>query len=390
MADERDRWLDKAAADRLLRGEPAVPGAEHHARARAERLRAALDALAEPPPAGTGGLPGELRGEAAAVAAFRAARGSAAREGTAGAELFGSADTVVDLSPPPGPAGSRSRTGTGTRVRTRSVPVSGPGAGSVSASVSASRRRRPARFALAAALASVAVGGLAAAAGAGLLDRDTRDTAGGAPAVSVTSGSSAEPVEGGADPAPAPLSSAAPRPGESRGTSPAPGDTRGAEGRTGGSGGDAAVGGASGGGPATTGPSAGGPTGGEGGVRDRFLLGDSDGAGEGTADKNRDGDRAAQLCRDHGANRLDEEGREKLARLAKGLLRIPRYCQGVLDVSTGGGSRGDAPDGSRPDGSSPSDRMLSPKLVPALPVDRVLGGAGERDAKGASEGASDG
>ncbi|MFD4049993.1 hypothetical protein ACFWSF_31295, partial [Streptomyces sp. NPDC058611] len=72
MADERNRWLDRAAADRLLRGEPAEPvgpSADPRARGEAARLRAALDALAERPAAR-----GELPGEAAAVAAFRTAQ----------------------------------------------------------------------------------------------------------------------------------------------------------------------------------------------------------------------------------------------------------------------------------------------------------------------------
>lgn len=78
MADERNRWLDEAAAEELLRGEPVEPvgpAADQRARHEAARLRAALDALGgvnAPLPAGR-----ELPGEAAAVAAFRAARGGA-------------------------------------------------------------------------------------------------------------------------------------------------------------------------------------------------------------------------------------------------------------------------------------------------------------------------
>ncbi|UQX02645.1 hypothetical protein [Streptomyces sp. RerS4] len=76
MADEHNGWLDAAAADRLLRGEPAGPvgpDADPRARAAAARLRAALDTLTPPRSAGAAELPGE----AAALAAFRAARGTA-------------------------------------------------------------------------------------------------------------------------------------------------------------------------------------------------------------------------------------------------------------------------------------------------------------------------
>ncbi|MFZ3499892.1 hypothetical protein ACODT5_42920 [Streptomyces sp. 5.8] len=328
MADERDRWLDKAAADRLLRGEPAAPGAEHQARVRSERLRAALDALAEPPPAARGGLPGELRGEAAAVAAFRA-RGSVLRAdlqaGAPDAALFGSADTVVELGPQAGPAAPPSRRG------------------------------RPIRFALAAAVAGVAVGGLAAAAGTGLLDPDARDTAGRVPAVSVSVGSSSgASADGGyATPFALPRTTTPPD-GGGRSGSPSPGNTPGTEGRaptaSGGVGG--AVGGA-GREPSSSGSS--GSTGGRDG-HDRSLQGGADGA---TTDP-RDGDRdregrtgAAQLCRDFRSGRIDEAGREKLVRLAKGLLRVPRYCQVVLDAATGGGSGADAP-GSPPGSDTPS------------------------------------
>ncbi|WP_405489656.1 hypothetical protein [Streptomyces sp. NBC_00096] len=367
MADERDRWLDKAAADRLLRGEPVAPGAEHRSRARAERLRAALDALAEPPPAVAGELPGELRGEAAAVAAFRAARGSVLREEASGAELFGSVDTVVELSPPSTTAGTASRGPYG------SGSASGPGP----ASASPSGRGRPVRFALAAALASVAVGGLAAAAGAGLLDRDSGETAAHAPAVSVSAGSSPEYEEGDVRLAPVPPpSTTVPYGGGSPGGSPTPGTTQGTEGRTPSTG----DGGAASGGGVTTGPSANGATGDKGdrdekGGKGRLRPDGSDGGTDGTGDKDREGrSRAVELCRDYRAGKLDEDRREKLVRLAKGLLRIPRYCQGMLDLTTGGVVPGGAPGGSPGRDSS----MPAPTLVPALPRLSAVEGSGSR------------
>ncbi|MFF3212239.1 hypothetical protein ACFYYB_16425 [Streptomyces sp. NPDC002886] len=339
MADERDRWLDEAAADALLRGEQAVPGAEHHVRVRAERLRAALDALAEPPPpAEPGGLPGELRGEAAAVAAF-SARGSVlrARAQTRAPDtaLFGSADTVVELGAPSGPAGR------------------------------GSRRGRPVRFALAAAVASVAVGGLAAAAGTGLLDRPARHTAGELPAVSVTAGSSPTALSDGAYAAPlAPSRTTTPR-GEPRGGIPSPGNTPVGEGPTAtGPGGATGVAGDTGAEPSPAGSPAD-----KGGRGDRSRQGGADGATtETTGGSDREGRTGAvELCRDFRAGRLDDARREKLVRLAKGLLRVPRYCEVVLGLTTGGGSGGGKPGSAPADGSPPGPASPSRSLglVPA-------------------------
>ncbi|MGW6704572.1 hypothetical protein ACWGDE_06740 [Streptomyces sp. NPDC054956] len=350
MADERDRWLDRAAADRLLRGEPAVLGAEHHSRARAERLRAALDVLAEPPPA-----TGELPGEAAAVAAFRAARGSVPRGRALGAGVFASGDTVVELSPPAGGAGSRTRS---------------PGPRRPAGSASPSRKARPVRFGLAAALASVAVGGLAAVAGAGLLDRDTAEDASHLPAVSVTTGFSPA-ASGGtyAKPVPQPGQTTPPGGGQSQGGTPGPGNSPGAQERTpagpdggGSTGADGAV---------TAQPSAGGSTGGTGstgekGGTDRFLLGGTAGAAEKETEIRT---KAAALCRDFRAGRLDNDGREKLVRLANGLLRIPRYCQGVLD-GPAGGTKDDAP----ASGRTPAAGSTAEPARPPADGSRVSGG----------------
>ncbi|WP_371617539.1 hypothetical protein [Streptomyces sp. NBC_00454] len=348
MADERDRWLDRAAADRLLRGEPATPGAERHARARAERLRAALDALAEPPPA----VGGELPGEAAAVAAFRAARGTVPRSQAAGAGVFGSGETVVDLSPPGTHRGAGAGSGHGTGVPSGSASHSGSGP----------RRHRPVRFVLAAAVASVAVGGLAAAAGAGLLDHDTYESAGRAPAVSVGTGDSSA-AAGGSDPTLIPQPKSPRTPGSGTpGATPDPGNTLGAEGRTP-TAPDAAAGGMGTGGGSATGPSANGSTPGREN-RDRFLEGGTD-----NADKDRESRiRVAEMCRDFRAGKLDGDRREKLVRLAKGLLRIPRYCQTVLGESADGAPRGDAP--AVTDGSAP---MGAPTLTPAKPADGAQG-----------------
>lgn len=74
MADEQYRWLDRDTAERLLRGE-LLDTVDATARDRAERLAEALETLsaelAVPAPDGA-----ELPGEAAALAAFRKARGA--------------------------------------------------------------------------------------------------------------------------------------------------------------------------------------------------------------------------------------------------------------------------------------------------------------------------
>ncbi|NWF30708.1 hypothetical protein HW130_31440 [Streptomyces sp. PKU-EA00015] len=127
MADERYEWLDRDAAERLLRGE-SVETHDEHARMQAARLFEVLDGAADP---GYRHDDGELPGEAAAMAAFRKARADAAA-----------------------PAGDFLGT---VRVNRPAVPVSGL------------RFGRPVRFGLAAAVAAVALGGVAVAAGTGVL-----------------------------------------------------------------------------------------------------------------------------------------------------------------------------------------------------------------------------
>ncbi|MFJ8013002.1 hypothetical protein [Streptomyces sp. NPDC096339] len=327
MADERDRrWLDEAAAEKLLRGEPlepSGPAADPRARAEAARLRAALDSLARPQaPAGA------LAGEAAAMAAFRAARAA----GTSGA--IGSAaarpatgEPLVELVGHTGP---------------RSV-----------------RRGRTVRFGLAAALASVTVGGLAAAAAAGLLGQDGYDVAGPGPAVSVSiDEDQAKGVGTGA-----PTHSPQVRPNPHRGDeavpdqSPSGAQPTGPDGLT--SWGGSAIGGNSSGGSTaggrggdsrdtggTRGSEIGGATGGrdsagaEGGAKDRDKDRDKDRSGQGQDDRLL---KAADLCKEYKVNRLTIERRERLSLLARGVSRIPAYCDSLLIGATAGGRRGDSP-----------------------------------------------
>ncbi|MFI7357207.1 hypothetical protein ACIBTP_25135 [Streptomyces avidinii] len=330
MADERNRWLDKAAADKLLRGEPVEPvgpAADQRARTEAARLRAALDALgavAEP-------LPVELPGEAAAVAAFRTARG-AARPAAVSEAPDVAAEPVIDLG--------------------RIIP----------APVSAGRRGRTVSFGLAAALASVAVGGLAAAAGAGLLDRARHDSAGPAPAMSVSAGEDSSQGIGSGAPTSSPRPTPTPLPNGSNATVlPDAARTPDADGRT--------TPGTEAGAGASSGATATGGTGkdaqdGRIGTGGRDVDRDTFGGG-GTDKDGREGDRelrlkAADLCEQFKSGRINDDRREWLARQANGLTRIPAYCKSLQeDEGSGGGKRSDAP----PVGGT----LRAPTLSPSLP-----------------------
>ncbi|MFJ2767493.1 hypothetical protein [Streptomyces sp. NPDC087300] len=162
MADEQYQWLDRDAAERLLRGEP-LEGVDPHVRAQADRIAQALGALAADDRAAVPGADGstaasqgaaahrapdqtqdELPGEAAALAAFRAAGPGSAR---AAATRSGAYATPAHEAA----AGETVRLG---RAGERPRP---------------SRWGRPVRFGLAAALAACMVGGVAVAAGTGVL-----------------------------------------------------------------------------------------------------------------------------------------------------------------------------------------------------------------------------
>ncbi|MFD3539509.1 hypothetical protein ACFWUQ_08410 [Streptomyces sp. NPDC058662] len=306
MADERDRWLDRAAADRLLRGEPVEPvgpAAAPRARTEAARLRAALDALAGPPPP-----PGELPGEAAALAAYRAARpaaapASAGRPGTA--------------APP------------GQLVE-------------IGLLIPAPRRRRAVRFGLAAALASVAVGGLAAAAGAGLLDVPRHDTAGPGPALSVSADGAPVPA-GSEDPALVPPPGPTPSPPGADASAPGlfgDGRTPEATERTY-TDREPAAGASQD--PAATSGAGKGVQGGKGGKDER------DGARNGLTDgtvRERERDRESRLrarilCEDYRAGHLNDDRRKRLSDLAGSRGEIAHFCESVLDGVSH--TRGDAP-----------------------------------------------
>ncbi|GAA2514714.1 hypothetical protein [Streptomyces gobitricini] len=285
MADERDEWLDQDAAENLLRGESVGP-VDDHARERARKVERALDALrASADPA-----VGELPGEEAALAAFRAARAEKAAGARAalGASRVPEAAEVGTVRARPGPRG-----------RMRWV--------------------RPVRWGLAASVAGLAVGGVAVGAGTGVL-----------------------PVLGGdSEPLPAASVSAAATPG-----------TPTAEGTTGGSG--SATPGTAGepGGvppaasatPGTGGERAPGRPDPEGGDGARDQDGTSGWPGGDTADvagpesgsvsgRGADGTwfaRAVQDCRDYRDGRLDRDRRQKLEAAADGAAKFKALCDKVL------------------------------------------------------------
>ncbi|MDT0473446.1 hypothetical protein RM863_15055 [Streptomyces sp. DSM 41014] len=186
MADEQFRWLDRATAEILLRGESleAVPD---DTRDQAERLARTLESLtAEPAKPGA-----ELPGEAAALAAFRAARADRdqARDRTAG------------------PARTRSSDAGLVRI---GGPERNPGR---------PRWSRPVRLGLTAVLAAGMVGGVAVAATSGVLPTPfIRDDP--SPAASVSAAATPERPLG--SPSPKGVLPGEPTPGEP--TAATPGD----------------------------------------------------------------------------------------------------------------------------------------------------------------------
>lgn len=165
MADEQHRWLSSDAAEQVLRGEP-LDFVDDDTRARADRLAEALDALV-PAPQGAGA---ELPGEAAALAAFRAAREAR----TADAASAGGRDAHGHPAVEAADAGL---------VRLGRPVVDRRKA----------RFGRPLRLGLAAAMAAGMIGGVAMAAGSGVLPTPFSDDPG--PAASVSADATArQPV----------------------------------------------------------------------------------------------------------------------------------------------------------------------------------------------------
>jgi hypothetical protein len=310
MADEQDAWLDRDAAERLLRGEPVDPG-EGHARADAERLAAALGAAAR----GARPAAGELPGEAAALAAFRTARRAGTRA-AASADVRPAGHAAKDSGPRMlgpvriGPAASR-----GGRTR-------------------APRWSRPVRFGLAASLAGCALGGVAVAAGAGMLPGPFGKHANPLPASSVSA--SAFPKELGSGDAsgrttapPSGSPDVNTSPDSSGGTHQGKDDRDGTSGKAGtpdGSGAPNDVG---------DGPRSPDATDGKG----TPGGGQDDTSGVSFA-------RTLKACRDYRDGKLDDARRRRLEKLADGAANLDRFCQRMFDKA---GDEGDQEQGNGAD-----------------------------------------
>ncbi|WP_093799418.1 hypothetical protein [Streptomyces sp. Wb2n-11] len=288
MADERYEWLDKGAAERLLRGEPVGPVGDR-ARAQAERLSSALDAVAR---AG-GPEGGEIPGEAAALAAFRKAR-------AASPEVF-------------------STVGGGRKAP---APV---------------RWGRPVRIGLAGALAGVALGGVAVAAGTGVLPGPFGHDADPAPASSVSAVATPHPADpGAADGGPGVPGGPAPGiPGIPGGAGGTPGSGTGGAERDG----DGRSGGESGGTHAPSpGPDTGAPTTGPGSADAAPGTDGGSGSGSGTGPDSGSGDwyrKTAEDCQDYRTGDLAPDRERRLETAAKGADRVERFCDRLLKGADG-------------------------------------------------------
>ncbi|MDT0570374.1 hypothetical protein RM704_23400 [Streptomyces sp. DSM 3412] len=185
MADEQYKWLNRDAAERLLRGEP-LEAVDADTRDRAARLAEALGALtAEVAPVSSGSF--ELPGEEAALAAFRSARTARTPDSAP------SSSVPAAFAPDDGRAAEPGR---GGRAHTASPPAADagvvhlgrPGRPAAGADGRRARWGRPVRFGLATAVAAGMLGGVTVAVGGGALTafRDDRPE----PSASVSAGRS--------------------------------------------------------------------------------------------------------------------------------------------------------------------------------------------------------
>ncbi|MFJ3432268.1 hypothetical protein ACIPMU_01715 [Streptomyces cyaneofuscatus] len=352
MADEQDEWLDKDAAEKLLRGEPVVPLGDQ-ARDDALRLAEALGAAraVRRTPAG------ELPGEDAVLTAFRQATragGDRLAGRSAGAALPGQPGTLHSVHIGAAPA----------------APLRRP------------RWSRPVRFGLAVSLAGCALGGVAVAAGTGMLPGPFGGQSSPAPASSVSAATpeplvsrlpaddpSAEALPSPPDD-PAPVSSPESRqPGASEeptgsgtGTiAPEPDDDptggRNRPGGPDGSGGSGGSGGGSGREDASKDPSG----------RDERPGGSG---GQGDQDGNWY-EKSVKACKAFRDGTLDERSRRHLIQLAKGEENLERFCDRLLGGDGSGGSDGGGSSGGGGDDDGPGDGGSLPPVSfePAPPDD---------------------
>ncbi|MEV0489399.1 hypothetical protein [Streptomyces atratus] len=304
MADEQYAWLDRDAAERLLRGEPVDPG-EGHARTDAERLAAVLGAVARSGRPATGELPGE----AAALAVFRSVPRAGTRASAGHAAEGGDPRTL-------GPVRIGPSVSEGGRMR-------------------AGLWSRPVRFGLAASLAGCALGGVAVAAGVGVLPGPFGEHADPLPASSVSASEFPEELGSGdgsgrttAPPSGSPDVNTSPD--STGGTNQGKGDGDGTSGPGGTPDGSGARNGESAGprSPDATG-SEGTPGSAQGGTSSAPFA------------------RTLKACRDYRDGKLDGARRRQLETLADGAANLDGFCQRVFDKA---GDEGDREQGSGADG----------------------------------------
>ncbi|MEV5601116.1 hypothetical protein AB0L33_06700 [Streptomyces sp. NPDC052299] len=331
MADEQYAWLDKEAAEKLLRGEPVDP-AEGRPRQDAERLAAALDAAARTARPATGELPGE----AAALAAFRAA--------------------------PRGPRTAGATAAPGDDAGTAMLAPVHIGRAAGARADRPFRWSRPLRFGLVASLACCAIGGVAVAAGSGMLPGPFGRHAP-SPATSVSAAES--PEEPGTGALPDEETSAPPPPDTPTPGAPSPGARPDADDEdTARPGGGASHDDRSGEDEGSDADRTGGSR--TGGGTD---PGDDDSQGNEDPGKGDDhsGDapsgswyaKTVQACRDYRDGTLDEDRRTRLEDLAKGARNLDRFCDRLLAAEDGkhGAGAGDAEQGGDASASLPAIRF---------------------------------
>lgn len=342
MADEQYEWLDKDAAEKLLRGEPVVPLGDQ-ARGDALRLAEALGAAraARRAPAG------ELPGEDAVLTAFR----QATRSGR---------DRLAGRSAGPALPG---QPGTLHSVHIGAAPAAPP---------RRPRWSRPVRFGLAVSLAGCALGGVAVAAGTGVLPGPFGGQDSPAPASSV-SAATPEPLVSrlpaddpstARDPSPPddpdPVSSPESRQSGAPEEAERPetggidaeadgGDRTGDRNRPGGSVGPGASGGAD----------AAGGSGGSGGSGRENASKDPAGRDErpdvsGGHDQGGNWyEKSVKACKAFRDGTLDERSRRQLVQLAKGEENLERFCDRLLGGAGSGGPGSGGGDGDGDGGSLP-------------------------------------
>ncbi|WP_328494382.1 hypothetical protein OHS59_17785 [Streptomyces sp. NBC_00414] len=270
------RWLDRDAAERLLRGEP-LEAVDADIRGQADRLAEALGSLGALS-AETAPNSAELPGEDAALAAFRTARSGRSEE----AALAGAARTRSS-APFPSQRASPDFLDAGlVQIRRSDTDRRAP-----------SLWGRPVRYGFAAALAAGMIGGVAVAATAGVL------------------------AFGGGEPEPGASATAAVTPDRPLVT-PSPGETRGGDD------------------PRPEG-SAGAPTG-ESSAPSGEAHGNTGTGAQPDSDETRREDRPgtrwakiASACRDYrDGKELDAGRRRTLEDAARGAEQVQKYCRAIL------------------------------------------------------------